>query len=314
MTKKRDNKLQAESDSIATVKPLRGANTYRVDGSDDLVLIEKADEPPTGDVCINEHGIIIICTEGKAQHEYDGRTFQLQKNDLFLYMAHSVLGSIMTSSDFSCRQIWFSRADLWSINTFSGTVMYDMADLKLHPLVHMSDEEMARLDTYFHLMAQRMADCATPIDHDIVRSLCGTILLEVLRMMRCNVERKQALDPIAPTSPLTHKKTIADQFIRMVEESDGRLRSVVQCATRLHITPNYLSNVIQEVLSRRPSTYIQLYTMKAIEHRLRFTDMTMQEIANDLEFPNASFFGRYFKARANMTPMEYRMKYKKNTK
>ena len=313
MTKKIVNKLQANPDGIASVKPLHGANTYRVDGSDDLVLIEKAGEPPTGDVCMNEHGIIIICTEGKAQHEYDGRTFQLQKNDLFLYMAHSVLGSITTSSDFSCRQIWFSRADLWSINTFSGTVIYDMTDLKLHPLVHMSDEEMARLDTYFRLMAQRMADCVTPIDHDIVRSLCGTMLLEILRMMRYNVEREQALDPIAPTPPLTHKKTIADQFIRMVEESDGRLRSVVQCATRLHITPKYLSNVIQEVLSRRPSTYIQLYTMKAIEHRLRFTDMTMQEIAHDLEFPNASFFGRYFKARANMTPMEYRMKYKKNT-
>ena len=74
-----------------------------MDGSDDLVLIEKAGEPPTDDVFMMNHGIILICTEGKAQHEYDGRKFQLQKNDLFLYMAHSVLGNITTSSDFSCR-------------------------------------------------------------------------------------------------------------------------------------------------------------------------------------------------------------------
>ena len=80
---------------------------------------------------------------------------------------------------------------------------------------------------------------------------------------------------------------------------------------RLHITPKYLSNVIQEVLSRRPSTYIQLYTMKAIEHRLRFTDMTMQEIANDLNFANASFFGKYVKEHLGMTPLEYRKKYQK---
>jgi AraC-like DNA-binding protein len=37
--------------------------------------------------------------------------------------------------------------------------------------------------------------------------------------------------------------------------------------------------------------------------------MTMQEIANDLNFPNASFFGQYFKEHAGMTPLEYRKKY-----
>ena len=69
MTKKRDNKSQAESDCIATakpydVKPLRGNDTYRVNGSDDLVLIEKAGEPPTGEVCLSKQGIILVCTEG----------------------------------------------------------------------------------------------------------------------------------------------------------------------------------------------------------------------------------------------------------
>jgi len=49
--------------------------------------------------------------------------------------------------------------------------------------------------------------------------------------------------------------------------------------------------------------------LKAIEHRLRFTEMTMQEIAYDLRFPNASFFGKYFKEHTGMTPLEYRMKY-----
>ena len=54
---------------------------------------------------------------------------------------------------------------------------------------------------------------------------------------------------------------------------------------------------------------IEHFTMGAIERRLRFTDMTMQEIANDLNFPNASFFGKYFKERMGITPLEYRKKY-----
>jgi AraC-like DNA-binding protein len=294
------------------MKPQRDADTYRVGESDDLMLVEKASEPPSGNVYLQDHGLILVCTAGRAQHEYDGHTFQLRKNDLFLYMVHSVLSNIQTSPDFSCRQIWFSRADLWSINTFSSTAINDIADLKLHPLVHLSDDEAERLDTYFGLMTRRMSDCATPLDHDIVRSLCGTMLLEVLRLMRRNVEREKSLGANNTASAPSHKKALADFFIRMVEESDGRLRSVERCAERMHITPKYLSNVIQEVLHLRPSFYIQHYTLKAIERRLRFTDMTMQQIANELRFPNASSFGRYFKARAGMTPLEYRMKYKGN--
>ena len=107
----------------------------------------------------------------------------------------------------------------------------------------------------------------------------------------------------------SHKKRIIDNFMKLVEESDGRIRRVDEFASQLNITPKYLSTILKEVMNRRPSTYILLYTMKAIEHRLRFTDMTMQEIAHDLKFPNASFFGKYFKERTGMTPLEYRNKY-----
>jgi AraC-like DNA-binding protein len=51
--------------------------------------------------------------------------------------------------------------------------------------------------------------------------------------------------------------------------------------------------------------------MGAIERRLRYTDMTMQEIANDLNFPHASFFGKYVKEHLGMTPLEYRRKFQK---
>jgi AraC-like DNA-binding protein len=97
--------------------------------------------------------------------------------------------------------------------------------------------------------------------------------------------------------------------MQMVEQSDGRIRKVEEYASRLNITPKYLFTLLKETMNRRPSDLIQLFTMKAIERRLRFTDMTMQEIANDLEFPNPSFFGRYFKEQSGMTPLEYRIKY-----
>ena len=148
---------------------------------------------------------------------------------------------------------------------------------------------------------------------DIVRSLFGTMLLEFISIMRRNAEQGIEQDLQDEQSSNLHKKRIVDNFMRLVEESDGRIRRVDEFASQLNITPKYLSTVLKEVMNRRPSTYILHYTMKAIEHRLRFTDMTMQEIANDLNFPNPSFFGKYCKEHLGMTPMEYRIKYHKGT-
>ena len=297
---------------IQDLKPRRGDDTYRIGDSDDLVVMENIGAVPTGAVCLQEHGIFFICTEGRAQFEYDGAVVQIKKNDLFLYMVHSVACNFMASSDFNCRQIWFSRSELWNI-TYKTTSMSDMALLKQHPVVHLTNEEAKLLDTYFGLLCDRMKTATFELAPDIVRSLFGTMLLEIISVMRRNAEQGIEQVQQEEINSSLHKKRIIDNFMRLVEESDGRIRRVDEYANQLNVTPKYLSTILKEVMNRRPSNYIQLYTLKAIERRQRFTDMTMQEIANDLNFPNPSFFGKYCKEHLGMTPLEYRMKYHKGT-
>ena len=298
---------------IQDLKPRKGDDTYRIGDSDDLVLMENIGAVPSGGVCLQNHGIIIFCTEGRAQFEYDGTVVQIQKNDMFLYMVHSTACNFLTSSDFNCRQIWFSRSELWNIEIYNLISVSDMTLLKLYPVVHLTDDEIKLCDTYFQLLCNRIKMSTSVLTPYIVRSLLGTMLLELLSIMRLNSERMVVEGRQEEINPSLHKKRIIDNFMRLVEQSDGRIRRVDDFATQLNVTPKYLSTILKEVMNRRPSTYIQLYTLKAIEHRLRFTDMTMQEIANDLNFPNPSFFGKYCKEHLGMTPLEYRMKYHKGT-
>ena len=264
---------------------------------------------PLGSVCLQNHGVLIFCTEGRAQFEYDGTVIQLQKNDFFLYMAHSTVGNILTSSDFNCQQIWFTRDELWNIEIYNLVSVADMSLLKLHPVVHLTDDDIKLCDSYFQLLCSRMKSSTSALTPYIVRSLLGTMMLELLSIMRRSSEQAARQGRQEGVNSSIHKKRIIDNFMRLVEESDGRIRRVDEFANKLNITPKYLSTILKEVMNRRPSTYILLYTLKAIERRLRFTDMTMQEIANDLKFPNASFFGKYCKEHLGMTPLEYRNKY-----
>lgn len=298
---------------IQDLKPRRGDDTYRIGDSDELVVMENIGTVPSGVVCLQNHGVVFFITEGRAQLEYDGHVVQLQKNDLFLYMVHSTAANFMASSDFNCRQIWFGRAELFNIDIYKQISVADMSNLKLYPVVHLKGDDIKLCDTYFQLLRDRMKFSTSVLTPDIVRMLFGTIVLEILSIMRRNSEQVAEEVQHEDINSSLHKKRIVDGFMRLVEESDGRIRRVDEFASQLNVTPKYLSTILKEVMNRRPSTYIQLYTLKAIERRLRFTEMTMQEIAIDLNFPNPSFFGKYCKEHLGMTPLEYRMKYHKGT-
>ena len=294
---------------IQNLKPRSGFDTLRLGDSDELVVMENFGSLPQGELTLDNHGLIIVCTGGMAQFDYDGQQIQLRKNDLYLYMAHSVVCNFMSSPDFNCRQIWFSQSELWNINMYGEVSLADLAYLKQHPKVHLSDEDVALLDDYFGLLCRRMRDHKPLLYSEIVRSLVSTMMLEMLCMMRRDKAQREQMAVQDDSTPGFHRRRLADRFMRLVEQSDGRIRKVDDFANQLNVTPKYLSTLLKETMNRRPSEVIQLFTAKAIVRRLRFTDMTMQEIANDLNFPNASFFGKYVKEHLGMTPLEYRKKY-----
>ena len=287
---------------IQNLKPRSGFDTIRLGDSDELVVMENFGSLPKGKLSLDRHGLIVICTEGIAQFDYDGQQIRLHKDDLFLYMAHSVVTNFMSSSDFNCRQIWFSRGELWNINKYGEVSLSDLPYLKRHPIMHLTEDDVKLLDDYFQLLCRRMRDPSPVLYSNIVRSLVSTMMLEILSMMRRQ-------EPENTVTTGVHRQRLANEFMRLVEQSDGRIRKVDDFANQLNITPKYLSTLLKETMNRRPSEMIHFYTLKAIEHRLRYTDMTMQEIANDLNFANASFFGKYFKEHAGMTPLDFRKKY-----
>ena len=287
---------------IQNLKPRSGFDTIRLGDSDELVVMENFGSLPKGELSLDGHGLIVICTEGIAQFDYDGQQIRLHKDDLFLYMAHSVVSNFMSSSDFNCRQIWFSRGELWNINKYGEVSLSDLPYLKRHPIMHLTEDDVKLLDDYFQLLCRRMRDSSPVLYSNIVRSLVSTMMLEILSMMRRQ-------EPENTVTTDVHRQRLANEFMRLVEQSDGRIRKVDDFAKQLNITPKYLSTLLKETMNRRPSEMIHFYTLKAIEHRLRYTDMTMQEIANDLNFANASFFGKYFKEHAGMTPLDFRKKY-----
>jgi AraC-like DNA-binding protein len=297
---------------IKDLKPRTGAGSLRIADSDELVVMEHFGGVPAGRVRPLDHGLVIICTAGVAQFEYDGHTVQLNKNDLFLLMAHSVVEKFMSSVDFDCRELWFSRGEMWNMNMYVKNSLADLLPLKHNPKVTLSDADAALFETYFKQLSYHIRNSSQLLYPEITHSIVGAFLLEVLSVLRRGNHMLKDNNLINNSG--LHGRKLADRFVQLVEQSDGRIRRVDEFAQMLNVTPKYLSKLLMDTMHRKPSVIVAFFTLQAIENRLRYTDMTMQQIADDLHFANASFFGKYFREHSGMTPMEYRIKYHQDEK
>ena len=291
---------------IVELKPRSGADVLRT-FDDGLVVSDRFVGMPAGRLRPMDYGILIFCTAGKAQFDYDGQTIHLQANDLFLFFARAVMDNFMCSPDFNCREIWFSRGEMWDMNMYGKNSLSDLVTLKQNPKVTLGKSDAAKLDTYYQLLCQDMREYAEPDIQSIVHSLFSSFILEILAIMRRSYN--SSVEEGTDAAGRLHGKLLADEFVKLVEQSDGRIRRVDDFAQMLNVSPKYLSKLLHRVMARKPSEIIALFTLKAIENRLRYSDMTMQQIADELHFSSASSFGKFVREHTDMTPLEFRKKY-----
>ena len=79
-------------------------------------------------------------------------------------------------------------------------------------------------------------------------------------------------------------------------------------ADKLCISSKYLSQIIKNVSGFSAPDIIDKYVILEAQHLLRHTDLSVKEIADQLNFPNQSFFYKYFKSHTGCTPNSYRQK------
>ena len=95
-------------------------------------------------------------------------------------------------------------------------------------------------------------------------------------------------------------------FRRLIEQHYKTLRLPGEYARLLHITPNHLNALCQEFLGRPAGAVIRDRVLLEAKRLLTNADMTAAEIAYELNFQDNSYFSRFFKKYAGVTPEGFR--------
>jgi AraC family transcriptional regulator, transcriptional activator of pobA len=94
----------------------------------------------------------------------------------------------------------------------------------------------------------------------------------------------------------------------MVEDNYQNNLSVNEYADKLAITPNHLTQTVNQLTGKTSSQIIKSKQVLEIKRLLVHTNLTVTEIANRLNFPDQSYFTRFFKRETGVSPLQYRFK------
>lgn len=108
------------------------------------------------------------------------------------------------------------------------------------------------------------------------------------------------------TPPPSHSKDIFNRFLHLVNQHGCQEHQLCFYADRLCITTRYLGTVVQATSGIGAKTWIDRAIIASAKVMLRHTDKQTSQIADELHFPNASFFCKYFKRMTGHTPQQYR--------
>ena len=107
----------------------------------------------------------------------------------------------------------------------------------------------------------------------------------------------------------TRQDEIFKSFVSLVHEHCASQREVSFYADKLCISSKYLTGICKAVTGDSAKKIIDDFAILEIKVLLQSTELTVQEIADRLVFPDQSYLGRYFKRHEGMSPKEYQSKY-----
>ena len=170
------------------------------------------------------------------------------------------------------------------------------------PCMELTHAESQSLRSFISMVEQELKGSETDFSSEIIGGLIAATIYKVGDVLYNYLsEHPEVQNPIHDRAEEYFK-----QFTHLLGEHYRTERSVGFYARQLCITPKYLTTLIKRISGLSVSEWIDNYVIIAAKTLLKYSTMSIQEIAYYLNFPNQSFFGSYFKRNTGMSPSQYK--------
>ena len=245
--------------------------------------------------------IIGVGTEGETSLTSNLQEFRLKKDSLFIFSPKHIL-QVQSNNRFKAHLIVIAPDFLKRINIDTKRMMPLFLQFGSLPCMELTHAESQSLRSFISMVEQELKGSETDFSSEIIGGLIAATIYKVGDILTHYLTEHPEVD-----SPIHNRaEEYFRQFTELLGEHYKHERSVGFYARQLCITPKYLTTLIKRISGKSVSEWIDNYVILEAKTLLKYSNMSVQEIAYYLNFPNQSFFGKYFKNQTGMSPTDYR--------
>lgn len=244
--------------------------------------------------------LMALCRRGRAQYSIDTRQQDVKPGDLLFISERHIIDNFTASSDFECLCILvstqFYHGFVQNVRNVSSLLLFSMNN----PVVQLTPHEIQVYSNYYRTIREKMSKDTHHYRIEVVKALMLAMFYDMSGVIY-RVEQSSSKGQ-------SRADVIFAEFIQLLEQNFRVERRVSWYAKQMGITPKYLSEIIKQISKRTPNEWIDNYVVLEIRVMLKNSSKSIKQITEELNFPNQSFLGKYFKEHVGVSPSEYRKK------
>ena len=244
--------------------------------------------------------ILVGITGGSLDIQIDYISYNACKDSLTLIMPTHITNFINGSDDLKGWILTISKSYLGT-QAFPGqkpTVISYM-QLKKNPLTIFDHDEFQSLYTSLDFVRSKMHQHTHVFQQEVVKYALALFFTDL-----GNLYFGKKKYHIAPA--LSRKEELFTDFQSLLREHCKVQHDVKFYADKLCITTQYLSSILKEQSGRSASQWIQEALIIEAKGMLKSPRVNVQQVADRLNFPDQSTFGKFFKKHTGISPMAFR--------
>lgn len=237
----------------------------------------------------------IFVTKGSCRADLNLISYDIEAPAFVNVKSSQIVQPTYISSDFQGSIVVMSRRFMENVFLYSSnSPLFTLATR--HSVINVRPEVMPDVHSFLSSLKSILAETDNPY---VSQALLFRVLYFIYN------EGYKIFEPYREELISTQGR-ISEQFLALVQENFRTERFLDFYAKKMEITAKHLSRTIKSQTGYTAVEWIERFVILEAKVMLKSSNLNIQQISDELNFPSQSYFGKYFKKLTGYSPKEYR--------
>ncbi|MDR2084999.1 MAG: helix-turn-helix domain-containing protein [Bacteroidales bacterium] len=242
---------------------------------------------------------IFLVTAGELHITIDYKPYTIKKNMMFTLIEKHIINNVFSSEDFRGFHIVVEH-DFFKNSTDDEKPPLDVLNAgKPNPIIGLQDMDFSRIVENVEKLKKDILREEYFYRAKIIKNDFANLMFEIWNLLIQKFETEVY-------KPQNAYELIVVHFFDLLFKHSTQEHEVAFYAKKLNITPIYLSRVVKQVIGKTSIKVISDVILMDAKILLRNKKITIQQIADKLNFSDQASFSKFFKKNTGKSPIEYR--------